>query len=71
MSGNQTEELDKYQSFRRAYLRAFEKMLKEREKKNCETKWQTPEDVMQWWIKNEKTEEQIEGQISMEELEGL
>jgi len=32
------------------YLRTFEKMLAERRRRGRPTVWQTPEDVMHWWI---------------------
>ena len=50
MSTKQAEELERYPKYRRAYLRAFEKMLQEREESGKATKWKTPEDVMDWWI---------------------
>lgn len=34
------------------YLRTFGKMLEERRRKGQPTLWQTPEDVMCWWIYN-------------------
>lgn len=50
MSSNQKEELEKYPKFKDLYLRAFQDMLQEREKRGKETKWKTPEEVMNWWI---------------------
>lgn len=41
----------RYPKYEAAYLRAFTRMLRERERRGLETKlWDTPEDVMQWWI---------------------
>ena len=46
-----TREFERYPKIRAAYLRAFDRMLRERERRGLETKlWDTPEDVMQWWI---------------------
>lgn len=50
MSSKQEEELEKYPAYKRAYLRAFEKMLEASDGK--QTKWKTPEDVMKWWMEN-------------------
>lgn len=47
MSTRRAEELEKYPKYKRAYLRAFKKMLENLDKK---TTWKTPEDVMEWWI---------------------
>lgn len=50
MSTKNAEELEKYPKFKRNYLRAFEKMLQELEKLGKTAGWQTPEDVMNWWL---------------------
>ena len=53
MSGKAGEELKKYPKFKRAYLRAFDKMLIENHKTNPErfkTKWNSAQDVMDWWL---------------------
>lgn len=46
MNSKQAEELEKYPKFKRAYLKAFEKMLVELDR----TTWKTPEEVMEWWM---------------------
>lgn len=40
------KDLERWPTYKRAYLRAFEKMLKN---KNCR-KWKTPDEVLKWWI---------------------
>ncbi len=40
----------RYPGFYKAYLRAFDKMLKERERRGKKTTWKTPEEVMAWWL---------------------
>lgn len=63
-------ELSLYPQYRRAYLRAFEKILKDREEDgNCNRaeQWKIPEDIYKWWLYgSEKPMKQIEGQIEME-----
>lgn len=50
-SSNAVKELEKYPKFRRAYLKAFERMILERQKKGLKTDlWKTPEQVMDWWL---------------------
>lgn len=50
MNTKRAEELERYPKYKRAYLRAFEKMLQELQESGKATKWKTPEDVMKWWI---------------------
>lgn len=47
MSTHIKEELEQYPIYKRNYLKAFERMLKNYE---GETTWKTPEDVMKWWL---------------------
>lgn len=60
-------ELAIYPTYKRAYLRAFDKMLKRREECGLETseKWSTPEMVMAWWLEDDPF------QISLEETEAI
>lgn len=52
MSSRRQEELDTYPKYKRAYLRAFAKMIDERKKRGlkCKVDWSTPEKVMEWWL---------------------
>lgn len=50
MSGQQLEELEQFPQIKRAYLRAFSKMLEERKAKQLDTEWETPEEVLNWWV---------------------
>lgn len=54
---HQEEELERYPKFKAAYLRAFERMLKERKEKGLETQWKTAQDVYDWWIGKSRIEE--------------
>lgn len=47
MSTHRAEELERYPKFKQAYIRAFDRMLKDKEDV---TTWKTGEDVYQWWI---------------------
>lgn len=57
MSSNQKKDLDDYPKYKRAYLRAFEKMLKERKKKGLGVteEWRDADGVMEWWTNNKKS----------------
>lgn len=50
MSAKQAEGLEKYPKYKRAYLRAFAKLLGNLDDESRRTTWKTPEDVMEWWI---------------------
>lgn len=52
MSHHQEEEFKRWPKYRQLYLIAFDRMLKENERKGIEykTKMQTAEEVMEWWI---------------------
>lgn len=54
MSYHRKEELESRPKYKRAYIRAFDKMLDERRKAglNTEKGWQTGEDVYRWWVKD-------------------
>lgn len=49
-------ELDRWPGFKKAYLRAFGKMLEGRKRAGLNTvNWETPEDVMAWWLSENKS----------------
>lgn len=67
MDTHQKEELEKYPKYKKQYLLAFDKMLK-----NYDTppkNWKSAQDVYDWWV-GEAPQKQIEGQqsINYEEL---
>lgn len=39
-----------YPSYKRAYIRAFDKMLDVRKAKGLQTDWKTGEEVFEWWV---------------------
>lgn len=50
MSTNRVTGLNEYPKFREAYLRAFDRMLKVRNKENMDTQWKNAYEVMKWWV---------------------
>ena len=58
-------ELEKYPKYKNAYLRSFKKMIQARHEKGLKTEWETPEEVMEWWLTG-KIEKQLEGQMEIE-----
>ena len=63
-------EFARYPKYEQAYLRAFEKMLKAREGNGkLYHKWRTGDDVMRWWLSEEKLRKQDEDQLTFFALE--
>lgn len=54
----QRRELDRWPKYREMYLRAFGRMIEERKRrgKASTMTWDTPEDVMAWWLKEDTHE---------------
>lgn len=74
MGGAKSMEKDflRWTKYKENYLRAFSKMLQRRKDKGRTTYWQTPEEVMHWWIYGtDKDHAQIDGQMEIDELEGV
>lgn len=46
-------DFERYPKFKKAYLRAFDRMLQVRKEKGLETDWKTAEEVMNWWLYNQ------------------
>lgn len=60
------EDLEKYPTYKRAYIRAFDRMLDERKKKGLPLTWKTGEEVMAWWLGDKiKTDISLDGQIDI------
>lgn len=67
LSGSRTMERDfaRYPKYKELYLKAFGKMIAERERAGLSIKgWETPEKVMEWWL-SPKADKPLEGQIGM------
>lgn len=43
-------EFEEYPTYKRAYIRAFDKMLEVRKERGLETDWKTGEEVFEWWV---------------------
>lgn len=62
-------ELERYPKYKRQYIRAFDKMLKEFE--NPPENWTDGEAVMDWWLGKKPKSKELEGQINIFEQEIL
>lgn len=47
---NRLREFEEYPTYKRAYIRAFDKMLDVRKAKGLRTDWKTGEEVFEWWV---------------------
>ena len=69
MNTRTEEELEAYPKYRDNYLRAFGRMLQEREKAGLPTKWTSAQDVMDWWLGKKRLADKIDGQMDLWEEE--
>ncbi|MGJ0847456.1 phosphoadenosine phosphosulfate reductase family protein [Tissierella praeacuta] len=44
------KEFERFQKHKRNYIKAFDRMLLEREKRGLETDWKTGQEVFDWWL---------------------
>jgi phosphoadenosine phosphosulfate reductase len=58
-------EFSRYPKIKAAYIRAFDRMLAKRKKRESSNDWQTGEDVMHWWIEDGV----LPGQMVLEGME--
>lgn len=47
---NRMREFEEYPTYKRAYIRAFDKMLDVRKAKGLQTEWKNGEEVFEWWV---------------------
>lgn len=43
-------EFERYPKIKQAYLRAFDRILKARAERGLDTRWETAEDIFNWWL---------------------
>lgn len=55
MSYHREEELERYPKYKAAYLRAFGRMIEERKRRGLECSFETPEDVMEWYLEKSRS----------------
>lgn len=58
------KEFADFPKYKQLYINAFDRMLKERERRGKECKWTTGEEVFLWWMEDEN----IPGQMRMEDF---
>lgn len=65
LSSNQVKELNLYPAYKANYIKSFDKMIENRKLKGKECKWNSGEEVMEWWVSSQPKEKFIDGQCSM------
>lgn len=65
LGSNQVKELESYPKYKENYIRAFNRMIEYRKSKGMKTKWETGQDIYDWWIGEIQKDKEIEGQCSM------
>lgn len=56
----QKRDFERYPKYYDNYLKAFDRMIKSRAERGLEPRWKTAQQVMDWWLWEEKTEEEYE-----------
>ena len=63
-------DFERYPKYEQAYLRAFDRMLEARENNGKPyTHWKCAEDVMRWWLDEERKEPKDKAQMTFFEQE--
>lgn len=60
-------EFARYPTYQRAYIRAFDRMLQERQRRGLPCDWQTGKDAFHWWMEDGV----LPGQVEFDEMEEL
>lgn len=68
---NRKKEFKRYPKYKISYIKAFERMIQERKRRNMKILWKSGEEVFDWWMTEpeSKKHKQIENQINIENLE--
>lgn len=56
-------EFARYPTYQRAYIRAFDRMLRERQNRGLPCNWQTGKDVFHWWMEDGVLPGQVEFEV--------
>lgn len=53
-AAGQKAQFERYPKFRTLYIRAFDRMIEQRNAEGLPTTWQNGEEVMRWWLKEDR-----------------
>lgn len=74
MNSHREAELEQYPAYKAHYMRAFARMLEERDRrgKTDAVKFTSPQAVMDWWLEKSVPNSKIlDGQMQLDDLEGI
>lgn len=66
-SASRWKEFARYPKYQAMYLRAFDRMIAERRRRELPTQWQNSEECFHWWMEDGV----LPGQIGLEDLEAI
>lgn len=52
MNTKRVEDFERYPTYKKAYIKAFDKMIAKRKLTNMNTKWETGKECFDWWVGN-------------------
>lgn len=58
------KQFNDFPKYKKMYMDSFEKMIKERKKRNLKCQWNNAEDVFMWWMEDDN----VPGQMSFDDL---
>lgn len=64
MNTHAADGLERWPTYKRAYIKAFDRMIQRRKEKGSKTEWEDGQAVMEWWLSNVRAE--VIGQTEME-----
>jgi phosphoadenosine phosphosulfate reductase len=62
----QQKELERWPKYRDAYIKSFERMIKERKRRGKPVIWKTGEEVMSWWLREAKSDQEDDQTVLFE-----
>ena len=67
MSGQNGMKKDakKWPTYKKSYIKAFDKMIEHRKETGLETDWKNGKEVMDWWINGCNKDDAVEGQTKL------
>jgi len=69
MNTKREDDFLEYPTYKRAYIRAFDKMIARRIEKGLKSAWETGQECFDWWINDKTSGADDPNQVSMEDYE--
>jgi len=69
MNTKREDDFLEYPTYKRAYIRAFDKMIARRIEKGLKSAWETGQECFDWWINDKTSGADDPNQVSIEDYE--